>query len=64
MKKHRDSLFNFALALLSALLLILVFPNLVFADSGQAWLAPLALEPPTARLFANRDPRRTRGPPS
>jgi len=45
MKKHRDSLFNFALALLSALLLILVFPNLIFHDSGQAWLAPLALTP-------------------
>src|SRR6266436_589111 len=45
MKKHRDSLFNFALALLSALLLILVFPNLIFADAGQAWLAPLALTP-------------------
>jgi apolipoprotein N-acyltransferase len=45
MKKHRDSLFNFALALLSALLLILVFPNLIFAESGQTWLAPLALTP-------------------
>jgi len=45
MKKHRDSIFNFALALLSALLLILVFPNLIFPDSGQAWLAPLALTP-------------------
>src|SRR5260370_9181788 len=45
MKKHRDSLFNFALALLSAFLLILVFPNLIFADSGQTWLAPLALTP-------------------
>jgi apolipoprotein N-acyltransferase len=45
MKKHRDSLFNFALALLSALLLILVFPNLIFPDSGQTWLAPLALTP-------------------
>ena len=56
MKKHRDSLFNFALALLSALLLVLVFPNLVFADSGQAWLAPLALTPllasaPNGRLL-------------
>src|SRR5260221_2106291 len=45
MKMHRDSLFSFALALLSALLLILVFPNFIFADSGQAWLAPLALTP-------------------
>src|SRR5260370_3965269 len=45
MKKHRDSLFNFALALLSALLLIFAFPNLIFADSGQTWLAPLALTP-------------------
>src|SRR5260370_41133951 len=45
MKKHRDSLFNFALALLSAFLLILVFPNLIFAESGQTCLAPLALTP-------------------
>jgi apolipoprotein N-acyltransferase len=45
MKKHRDSLFNFALALLSALLLILVFPNFIFPESGFTWLAPLALTP-------------------
>jgi apolipoprotein N-acyltransferase len=45
MKKHLDSLFNFALALLSALLLILVFPNLIFPESGLTWLAPLALTP-------------------
>src|SRR5258708_27895 len=45
MKKHPDLLFSFALELLSAFLLILVFPNLIFAESGQTWLAPLALTP-------------------
>ena len=55
MKKPPASLLNFALALLSALLLILVFPNIAFANSGQPWLAPLALTPLLIALA--REPR-------
>ncbi len=45
MKKPRGSLFNFSLALLTAVLLILVFPNLLFPEFGLPWLAPFALIP-------------------
>src|SRR5215472_14122134 len=45
MKKRRVFLLNFALALLSAVLLILVFPNLIFSTFGLPWLAPIALAP-------------------
>src|SRR5215472_16258214 len=45
MKKRRVFLLNFALALLSAVLLILVFPNLIFPTFGLPWLAPIALAP-------------------
>src|SRR5882724_5560521 len=45
MKKPPESLLNFALALLSALLLVLTFPNPALENTGIAWLAPLALTP-------------------
>ena len=45
MKKPPESLLNFALALLSAVLLILVFPNPVLHNFGLPWLAPVALTP-------------------
>lgn len=55
MKKLPASLFNFALALLTAVLLILVFPNLIFPTVGMPWLAPLALAPLLIALA--REPR-------
>ena len=45
MKKPPDSLLNFALALLSAVLLVLSFPNPALENTGLPWLAPLALTP-------------------
>jgi apolipoprotein N-acyltransferase len=45
MKKPPESLLNFALALLSAVLLVLAFPNPALENRGVPWLAPLALTP-------------------
>src|SRR5579871_57484 len=45
MKKPPESLLNFALALLSAVLLVLTFPNPALDNRGVPWLAPLALAP-------------------
>ena len=36
---------NFTLALLSAMLLVLLYPNLIFPGFGVPWLAPIALVP-------------------
>jgi len=55
MKKLPASLINFILALLSAVLLFLTFPNLVFPTFGFPWLAPLALTPLLIALA--REPR-------
>lgn len=55
MKKPPDALLNFTLAFISAGLLILVFPNLIFPGTGQAWLAPMALAPLLIALA--REPR-------
>jgi len=54
MKKPPELLLNFALALLAAVLLILVFPNPAF-ENGAPWLAPLALAPLLVALY--REPR-------
>src|SRR5579864_1348085 len=51
----RLALLNFALALLTAVLLILVFPNVIFPISGFPWLAPMALTPLLVALA--REPR-------
>jgi apolipoprotein N-acyltransferase len=40
-----SSIRNFALALLSAILLILLYPNLIIPGFGLPWLAPVALVP-------------------
>jgi apolipoprotein N-acyltransferase len=55
MTKRPASLLNFTLALLTALLLILVFPNLIFPTFGVPWLAPMALTPLLIALA--REPR-------
>jgi len=55
MKKLPDSLINFILALLSAVLLFLTFPNLIFPAFGLPWLAPLALTP--LLIAVAREPR-------
>lgn len=55
MKKPPDFLLNFALALITAVLLILVFPNIIFPDFGMPWLAPIALTPLLIAL--SREPR-------
>src|ERR1700681_1337271 len=55
MKKPPESLLNFALALLTAVLLILAFPNPVLQNTGLPWLAPLALTPLLIAL--SREPR-------
>ena len=55
MKKLPESLINFILALLSAVLLFLTFPNIVIPDFGLPWLAPLALAPLLIALA--REPR-------
>ena len=36
---------NFSLALLSAALLVVLYPNLIFPGFGLPWLAPIALAP-------------------
>jgi apolipoprotein N-acyltransferase len=41
----KNSIRNFTLALLSAMLLILLYPNLIFPGFGLPWLAPVALVP-------------------
>lgn len=46
---------NFALALLSAVLLVLLYPNLIFSGFGLPWLAPVALAPLLIALA--REPR-------
>src|ERR1700730_916810 len=48
-------LINFTLALLSAAILILVYPNLIFPGFGLPWLAPIALVPLLIALA--REPR-------
>jgi apolipoprotein N-acyltransferase len=40
-----SSIRNFSLALLSAMLLVLLYPNLIFPGFGMPWLAPIALVP-------------------
>jgi apolipoprotein N-acyltransferase len=55
MKKPPAFLLNFALALLTAVLLILVFPNMVSPTVGRPWLAPVALTPLLVALA--REPR-------
>ena len=55
MKKLPASLLNFALALLTAVLLIFVFPNLISPTLGFPWLAPMALTPLLVALA--REPR-------
>jgi apolipoprotein N-acyltransferase len=55
MKKLPASLANLTLALLTAVLLMLAFPNLVFPDFGLAWIAPVALTPLLIALA--REPR-------
>lgn len=55
MKKLPEPLINFTLALLSAVLLFLAYPNLVFPNFGMPWLAPIALTPLLVALA--REPR-------
>lgn len=55
MTKLPASLFNFGLALLSAVLLVLTFPNIVFVNAGVSMLAPIALTPLLIALA--REPR-------
>ena len=45
MKKPPESLLNFALALLAAVLLVITFPNPALGNGGLPWLAPFALTP-------------------
>src|SRR5579871_176257 len=54
MKKPPELLLNFALALASAVLLVLTFPNPLRHD-GLPWLAPVALSPLLVALY--REPR-------
>jgi len=49
------ALINFSLALLSAMLLTLLYPNLIFPGFGLPWLAPVALVPLLIAL--SREPR-------
>jgi apolipoprotein N-acyltransferase len=55
MKKPPASLLNFSLALLTAALLVLAFPNWIFPNHSLPWLAPLALIPLLIAL--SREPR-------
>ena len=55
MKKLRGPLINFTLALLGAMLLSLIYPNLIFPGFGLPWLAPVALAPLLIALA--REPR-------
>ena len=54
MKRLPESLVNFSLALASAALLVLTFPN-ILGDTGYPWLAPVALTPLLIALA--REPR-------
>ncbi len=47
---------NFTLALLSAVLLVLLYPNLIFPGFGVPWLAPIALVPLLIALAAEPRP--------
>jgi apolipoprotein N-acyltransferase len=58
MKKPPESLLNFALALLSAVLLVLTFPNPALGNTGLPWLAPLALTPLLIALSRETRPLR------
>jgi apolipoprotein N-acyltransferase len=51
----RNSILNFSLALLSAMLLVLLFPNLILPTFGVPYLAPVALVPLLIALA--REPR-------
>ena len=51
----KSAVVNFALALLSAMLLALLYPNLIVHDAGLAWLAPIALLP--LLIAIAREPR-------
>jgi apolipoprotein N-acyltransferase len=53
--KFESSIRNFILALLSAMLLVLLYPNLIFPNLGLPWLAPIALVPLLIALA--REPR-------
>ena len=55
MRKFPASLVNFSLALLSAALLVFVFPNWMLPSRGLSWLAPIALTPLLIALA--REPR-------
>src|SRR5579872_801030 len=55
MKKPPASLLNFSLALLTAALLVFVFPNWMLPSHGLPWLAPVALTPLLIALA--REPR-------
>ena len=55
MKKPSASLLNFSLALLTAALLVFVFPNWILPSHGLPWLAPVALTPLLIALA--REPR-------
>ena len=55
MKQRHASLLNFSLALLTAALLVFVFPNWVMPSHGLPWLAPIALTPLLIALA--REPR-------
>ena len=51
----RPSILNFTLALLSAVLLVRPYSNLIFPGYGLPWLAPIALAPLLIALA--REPR-------
>jgi len=51
----RSSILNFTLALLAAVLLFLIYPNIFFPSGGWPWLAPVALVPLLIALA--REPR-------
>jgi apolipoprotein N-acyltransferase len=55
LSKLSAPLINFTLALLSAMLLVLLYPNLIFPGFGLPWLAPIALVPLLIAL--TREPR-------
>lgn len=55
MNKPPASLLNFSLALLTAALLVFVFPNWMLPSRGLPWLAPIALTPLLIALA--REPR-------
>jgi apolipoprotein N-acyltransferase len=53
--RPKSSILNFSLALLSAMLLVLLYPNLIVPGFGLPWLAPIALVPLLVALA--REPR-------